>query len=399
MSNLPIITLSKASHREKNQIFIGFKHDWTLIDVVKHLPEAKWSATKKSWYIKNNPANLRKVLDVFKGHAYVDTSQIFNSKVPKKTSIIKRTKRPELNLSTEQRTLLNNFYKYLLGKRYSKSTIDTYSFFMGEFISFHHEKVINDLTVKDVEAFIETVFIKRNYSVSTQRQFISAVKQFIIFYPDTGISNLSLTRPKKSRKLPVVLSQNEVIDLIRHTPNLKHRAIITLLYSCGLRISELLNLKLTDINIDRMQLAVANSKGRKDRYVSLAESFLPLLSNYYYTYKPKDYFVEGQYGNKYSAESVRQFLKRSCKLAQIQKTVTPHTLRHSYATHLLENGVDLRYIQELLGHAKPETTMIYTHVSRKDLLKISNPLDAAIQKLSETDKTNANVLLSRNFNR
>jgi len=394
MSNLPIITLSKAYHRKENQLLIGFKHDWLLIDVVKHLPEAKWSASKKSWYIKNNPENLRQILAVFKGHAYVDTSLLFDKKVTEKVSIPKRPKR---NLNTEQRTLLNNFYKYLLGKRYSKSTVNTYSFFIADFIAFHHKKVLNTLTVIDVNAFIETVFIQRNYSVSTQRQFISAVKQFIIFYPETGISNLVLTRPKKSRKLPIVLSQSEVLDLIRHTQNLKHRAIITLLYSCGLRISELLNLKLTDINIDRRQLIIANSKGRKDRYVSLAESFLPLLSNYYYTYTPKIYFVEGRDGNTYSAESVRQFLKRACKAAQIQKTVTPHTLRHSYATHLLENGVDLRYIQELLGHAKPETTMIYTHVSRKDLLQISNPLDAALQKLSETDKTNANVLLSRNL--
>ncbi len=120
------------------------------------------------------------------------------------------------------------------------------------------------------------------------------------------------------------------------------------------------------------------------------------LNRIYYS---KNYFVEGQQGFKYSAESVRQFLKRACKNAKIHKQVTPHTLLHSYATHMLENGVDIRYIQELLGHSKPETTMIYTHVRRKDLLQISNPLDSALQKLSETDKTNSNVLLSRNLNR
>ncbi len=396
MSSLPIISLSKGVHRKEKQIFIGFKHDWALINVVKHIPNAKWSATLKSWYVKNNPENLRQIMSVFKGHAYVDTSQIFK---PETSEQQKQPKRQDRNLNAEQRTLLNNFYKYLLGKRYSKSTVHTYSFFMADFIVFNKDKVLNKLTNKDVELFIETVFIKRRYSISTQRQFISAVKQFIIFYPDTEISNLALTRPKKSKTLPIVLSQSEVIDLIRFTPNLKHRAIIALLYSCGLRISELLNLKLSDINIDRMQLIVKNSKGRKDRYVSLAEHFVPLLSNYYHTYSPKVYFVEGQNGSTYSAESVRQFIKRSCKAAKIKKPVTPHTLRHSYATHLLENGVDIRYIQELLGHAKPETTMIYTHVSRKDLLQISNPLDAALQKLSETDKTNVNVLLSRNFNR
>jgi len=396
MPNLPIVTLSKKYHRKENQILIGFNHDWVLIDVVKHLPKAKWSATLKSWYIKNNPENLKLIYSVFKGHAYVNGNQLFTEKI---TRDLPSTTKRKRSLTDENRALLNNFYKYLLGKRYSKSTVGTYSFFVADFIEFNNKKDINSLTIKDVNHFIETVFIQRNYSISSQRQFISAIKQFILFYPETGISNLVLTRPKKSRKLPIVLSQNEIIDLIRHTQNLKHRAIIAIIYSCGLRISELLKLKLIDINIDRKQLIIQNSKGRKDRYVSLAESFLPLLSNYFYTYTPKVYFVEGQKGGMYSAESVRQFLKRACKAAQIHKPVTPHTLRHSYATHLLENGVDLRYIQELLGHAKPETTMIYTHVSRKDLLQISNPLDSALQKLNETDKPNTNVLLSRNLSR
>ncbi|PNQ72512.1 integrase [Hanstruepera neustonica] len=396
MSQLPIITLSRAQHRQANQILIGFKHDWVLMDVVKHLPNAKWSKTLKSWYIANNPENLKLIFSVFKGHAIINSSQLFNTPKTKVGSSKPKGKR---TLTQSNRDLLNGFYRFLKGKRYSKSTVDTYSFFVADFIEFHNAKNINTLTIKEVRAFIETVFIKRHYSISSQRQFISAVKQFIIYYPDTQISNLQLTRPKKSKTLPLVLSQNEIIDLIRCTQNLKHRAIIALIYSCGLRISELINLKLTDINIDRKQLAIKNGKGRKDRYVSLAESFIPLLSNYYHTYKPKVYFVEGQSGGKYSAESIRQFLKRCCKAAEIHKPVTPHTLRHSYATHLLENGVDLRYIQELLGHAKPETTMIYTHVSRKDLLQITNPLDSALKQMGKTDKTNINVLLSRNLNR
>ena len=396
MSNLPIVTLTRAVHRKENQILIAFKHDWALINVVKHLPQAKWSATLKSWYVKNNPENLKQIYAVFKGHAYIEGSQLFDKKAPRQKQV---THKRERVLTTQNRALLNEFYCYLKGKRYSKSTVDTYTFFVADFIAYNNSRELKTLNTRDVELFIERVFILRQYSISSQRQFISAIKQFILFCPHTQISNLALTRPKKSNKLPIVLSQQEVIDLIRHTQNLKHRAIVALIYSCGLRISELINLKLTDINIDRRQLFIFNSKGRKDRYVSLAESFLPLLSNYYYSYKPKVYFVEGQNGDKYSAESIRQFLKRACKAAHIKKRVTPHTLRHSYATHLLENGVDLRYIQELLGHAKPETTMIYTHVSRKDLLQISNPLDSALQKLSETDKTTTNVLLSRNLSR
>lgn len=239
------------------------------------------------------------------------------------------------------------------------------------------------------------MFIKRNYSISTQRQFISAVKQFIIFYPNTGISNLALTRPKKSKILATVLSQEEMISIIQHTKNLKHRAILALIYSAGLRISELLNLKLAHIQIQRKQLLIKSAKGRKDRYVILADSFMPLLQNYLMTYQPEIYFVEGTKGKPYSASSVRKFLFRSCKAATIHRTVTPHTLRHSYATHLLESGVGLRHIQELLGHSRPETTMIYTHVARKDLLVIQSPLDSAIKQLTKNQNDDQKFLLSR----
>ncbi|PNQ74051.1 integrase [Hanstruepera neustonica] len=392
MSNLPIVTLSKANHRKEHQILIEFKHDWVLIDVVKHLPQARWSATLKSWYIKNTPNNLKKIYDVFKGHAHVNSDHLFSKSITKTQEFPKKQKR---QLSLEQRDLLNSFYKYLKGKRYSKSTVETYSFFIADFIEFNQSKDLISLTNRDVELFIESVFIKRNYSISTQRQFISAVKQFIIFYPETQISNLALTRPKKSKKLPTVLSPEEIIAIIQCTRNLKHRAIITLLYSAGLRIGELLALKLRDISLTRKQIHIQSGKGRKDRYATLAESFLPLLNNYMSTYEPTYYFVEGAKGKPYTASSIRKVLARSCKAAGIHKPVTPHTLRHSYATHLLENGVGLRHIQELLGHAKPETTMIYTHVARKDLMDITSPLDMAVKQLSKSDKVEQKFLLSR----
>lgn len=300
-------------------------------------------------------------------------------------------------LSREQRKLLNGFYLYLKGKRYSMSTVKTYSYLVADLISYYHSRDPVDLSNRDVETFIEQIYISRQLSISTQRQFISALKLFVTYFPECKVDEMELQRPRKSRKLPVVLSQEEVIDLIKVTQNLKHRAIIALLYSCGLRISELLNLRLSAINIDRRQLLVQNSKGRKDRYVGMAESFLPILKNYMITYNPKVYFVEGIKGGRYSAESIRQFLKRNCKRAKIIKRVTPHTLRHSYATHLLENGTDLRYIQELLGHSKPETTMIYTKVTRKDLMHIVSPLDTAVRTLGEKDKSNTIVLLSQNI--
>ena len=353
-----------------------------MIALVRSIKGSYWSKSLNTWYIKYSQENLQTILTVFKDITIVDTSKLH------KKELFTR------NLTKEQKNLLNNFYLFLKGKRYSQSTIKTYTFFIADFINFYRKIPLNNLTNRAVELFIENVFITRNYSISTQRQFISALKIFIVFYPHTEINDLVLERPKKSRKLPSVLSQEEVLKIISSTQNLKHRAILVLIYSCGLRISELVNLELTDFHIQRKQLVIKNGKGRKDRYVSLADSFIPLLSNYYHSYKPKFYFVEGQKSGKYSTESVRQFLKKSCVKANIKKTVTPHTLRHSYATHLLENGVDIRYIQSLLGHAKPETTMIYTHVRRKDLMEIQNPLDIALQKLKKEDKTNNKLVLS-----
>ena len=382
MKNLPNISLEHKVHRKSSQILIKFDFNNFLIKTVKKINGTKWSYDLKSWYIKDSKENLTLIFNSFKDVAKIDSSKLY------KKNVFKR------KLNPEEKKLLNNFYLYLKGKRYSKSTLQAYTFFIADFINFHTKKPLEELTNRDVELFIEKVFVERNYSISSQRQFISALKLFIIFQPQTKISDLILERPKKSRKLPNVISQEEVLAIIKSTQNLKHKAIIALIYSCGIRISELINLKLNDFHIERKQLIIKNGKGRKDRYVSLADSFLPLLSNYYHSYKPKIYFVEGQKGGKYTADSVRQFLRKSCLKANIKKPVTPHTLRHSYATHLLENGVDIRYIQSLLGHAKPETTMIYTHVKRKDLMKIQNPLDVALQKINKLDNKEQKLFLS-----
>ena len=381
----PTIFLEEKIHRKNNQLLIKFEYDETLISLVRTVNGASWSKSLKAWYLISNAENLSIILKLFKNISKVDVS-----KISKKTPF-------KRDLTDEQKKLLNQFYLFLKGRRYSQSTIQTYTFFIADFINFHTKTPLAELTNRAVELFIETVFMERNYSVSSQRQFISALKIFTVFCPQTKIHNLALERPKKSRILPSVLSQEEVLRIIQYTQNIKHRAILTLLYSCGLRIGELINLKLIDFHIDRKQLIVKKGKGRKDRYVSLADSFLPLLSNYYHSYKPTIYFVEGQNGGKYSAESIRSFLRKSCKKAGIRKPVTPHTLRHSYATHLLENGVDLRYIQTLLGHSKPETTMIYTHVQRKDLMEIQNPLDVALQKFNKINKDKQKVVLSRNI--
>jgi len=388
--SLPTLLLKKVEHRNKVQLLVLFDFNFSLKEQIKSLGYF-WSQTLKGWYTLFTSENISTLKEALKNSATIKLdSSVFES-------IEVLPIRKQRNISEDNKNVVRLFVKYLKGKRYSESTIKTYFTFVADFFDYIQDTDLESINNRTLELFIEDVFIPRKYSISTHRQFISAMKLFKAFYPECKIDEIQLKRPKKSRLLPTVLSKEEIIDLLRYTKNLKHRAVLAMIYSAGLRISELLNLKLKDIDIDRRQIIVKNSKGRRDRHIILADSFIPLLLNYVNSYEPVTYFVEGKPEVKYSAESVRAFLHRSTKLAKITKRVTPHTLRHSYATHLLENGIDLRYIQELLGHAKPETTMIYTHVSKKDLLNIKSPLDLALKQLSGTDKNNTNMRLSGNY--
>jgi len=386
------VLLKKVKHRNKVRLLLVFVYDDLIIAKIRKIEGYLWSKTLRGWYTDFTEENMQFIKETLKNDVVfkLDNS-VYNGHL--KDAV----ERPERDLSAINSVLLKSYSSYLTGKCYSESTVKTYSSFVADFFNYLNDTPLNTVTNRNVEQFIEAVFIPRNYSISTHRQFVSAIKLLKAFYPECKIEELQLQRPKKSLILPTVLSKEEVIDLLRYTKNLKHRAILAMIYSAGLRISELLSLQLAHIEVDRRQILVKNSKGRKDRNVILAESIIPLMNNYLMSYRPDRYFVEGKPYQPYSAESIRAFLHRVSKLANITKNVTPHTLRHSYATHLLENGIDLRYIQELLGHAKPETTMIYTHVTKKDLMKIESPLDLALKSLTDTDKNNKNIRLSGNY--
>ena len=377
-SNLPEITLKRDSVNNVDSIQLYFKYSNHLLSIIRGLDKFKWNVPKKCWYGVFTQDNLNLIRKSFGSIAkLIDDESLYQTPKLK----IQKTER---TLTKENTITLSSFRKYLEGKRYSKSTVESYSVFIGDFLEYIKGKPLKSISNRDVELFIEDVFIPKKYSISTHRQFVSAIKLFKVFYPECSIEELNLTRPKKSRYLPIVLSQQEILEILRCTKNLKHRAILALLYSCGLRVGELINLELKHIDIQRNQIAVRNSKGRKDRYVKMADSITPLILNYVQTYKPQLYFTEGRPSEKYTASSIRAFLKRSCQLAKISKRVTPHTLRHSYATHLLEGGTDIRLIQTLLGHNKPETTMIYTHVSTSILEQVNNPLDQAVKKFMKS---------------
>ncbi|MFC7357101.1 site-specific tyrosine recombinase/integron integrase [Jejudonia soesokkakensis] len=374
---LPTLSYERKMHRASLKLFLYFEYNPDIKKIIKETFYAKYSKTHRAWYILEASEIVKTLQTKLKGVAIV--SEVITKRgVLKKSSV---TKGKIKNISAENRLVLKQFREYLQGKRYSESTVMTYLMLVAGLVEYHNKMDLTRLDLPKVQEYVEKVFAPYKYSINTHRQFISAMKQFHEFY-GTQIDTTQLFMPKKTRYLPTVLSKEEVLDILTVTANLKHRTILALLYSCGLRISEVLNLHIRDIDIDRRQLVVRGGKGRKDRYVILAETMVPLLSNYKMTYQPNGYLIYGRNFSQYSPESIRAFLRKSCKKAKIKKRVTPHTLRHSYATHLLESGIDLRYIQELLGHAKPETTMIYTHVAKKDLLSIKSPLDIALKELA-----------------
>ncbi|WP_037325034.1 tyrosine-type recombinase/integrase [Salinimicrobium terrae] len=377
------------------QIAIRFEFHSEIKAVLKEQKNVKWSSTQSCYYTGNSEENKHLLYTSLRANNInIDDNALQNLNFPQK-----ERSRPTPQFSRGQKKILHEYVAYLRGQRLSASSVRTYYNFILKLVDFIGEKPVSELIHRDIELFIEQRIASENYALSTHRQCISAIKHFLELYDCGSIEPNDMKRPKKSRYLPTVLSKEEVISLLRATRNLKHRAILAMIYSGGLRIGELLELKLARIDILRRQIMIKNSKGRKDRVVVLAESMLPLLNNYLTTYTPQIYFAEGQGGGVYSAQSIRAFLQESCRRAGINKKITPHTLRHSYATHMLENGIDLRYIQELLGHSKPETTMIYTHVSRKDILKIESPLDVTVKEMMHSDKSHENMLLSRKFNR
>ncbi len=350
----------------------------------------RWSRRHSCWYLPSGPETLKRLFDYLVQQGFwVDYSNL-----KAKPGDAPDHQKQEQPLSPSQLVLLDRYQRYLQGLHMAPSTVQSYGYFIKRFLAFLGGQPLSETDNSTVRAFVEALVAKNQYGVSSHRQLIGAIKHFANLFSESRINGPELVRPRRSRHLPTILNQQEVLRLLQSTPNLKHRTAIALLYSSGLRISELLNLEIRHLDLERKQLHVVQGKGRKDRYVVLAESLVPLLLNYLNSYRPKRLLLEGDGGGRYSGSSVRSFLKRSCRRAGIRKAVTPHTLRHSYATHLIENGVNLRHVQELLGHTKPETTMVYTHVARRDLLQVRSPLDDVVQKALKADKNDTHILLS-----
>jgi len=362
------------------RIAIRFKYDKTIIEKVRLIPGRKWSPKDKVWHVRYSKEKLDALIHYLTVEGiYVDDSAVEGGIISFRNSSSSRTgynsNLSEQVLSDTQLNQLHTFKIWLSSKRYSPRTCDTYIGLIKSFLIFFSDRSVSDITNEDIIHFNHQFILKNRYSISYQRQMVSAIK---LFYQQVECKRLDigqLERPRKEKKLPIVFSREEVGLIIRSIRNEKHRVMISLIYSSGLRISELLNLVPTDIDTKRMVINIRSGKGRKDRIVPLSGKVVQVLREYYKHYRPKAYLFEGIRGKRYSASSCRKVLKLAMERSGIKKRASLHTLRHSYATHLLESGTDIRYIQVLLGHESSRTTEIYTHVSRKRLERIKSPFD------------------------
>lgn len=375
MQNKQHITLKHLLIDNKKCIGLQFHFNNAINILIKELNNISWNDEYNMYYLPNNKYNLDNIYKLFRGVAWVDSKYFFQQSRSKQltetfdvTWFRNRERAPNFKFCPE------SYLQKLELKKYSNNTVKSYVKCFEDFINYFQEKVIDNLNELDIRTYLQFL-IQTNRSKSYINQSINSIK----FYYEIvlGMPNrfYNIERPRKDKKLPVVLSKEHVIKIIENTNNLKHRCIVSLLYSAGLRRSELLNLRITDIDSSRMLINVRDAKGSKDRYTLLSKTALNDLRGYYKQWKPSVYLFESPNGEKYSPNSVGKIVTNASLKAGINKKVSPHTLRHSFATHLLENGTDLRYIQLLLGHSSTKTTEIYTHVAKSSFDSIKNPLD------------------------
>lgn len=337
------------------------------IDFFKSLSYYHYNPKYKHWVIPYTQINIKTIESILHFTHII-------SYIDQRVSTIKKIERHKA-IPQHYRSCPSIVFDKLKELRYSDSTIKTYTNFLSIFFTHHYMYQPNEITNDQVRAYMRHLVQEREVSESYQNQMINAIKFYYEKILGSSKQIYFIDRPKKSRSLPTVLSQEETIKLLKSITNIKHKTALTIIYSAGLRISELINLKINDIDFDKKRIHLIAAKGKKDRYVQLANRTDQLIHYYLKRYNPEVYMFEGFKGGKYSATSIQKFIKKYARDIGITKQITPHSLRHSFATHLLEKGIDLRYIQYILGHSSSKTTEIYTHITQVGINRITNPLD------------------------
>lgn len=368
------ITIKHLCIDDKNYIGLQFMTDTVLEVLVKELRHCLYSETFRMYYIPNTKADLDNLFKLFKGVAWIDCRYFFEHTRSKQLDeqkdvswVKKRKIKPTL------KTCPAIYIDKLVLKKYANNTIKVYVCCFERFMNYFKAD-LDTLTVQDIRTYLHYL-VDEGSSNSYINQAINSIKFYFEVVMGMPHAYYDVERPRKEKKLPVVLSKEEVQMMLSLTKNIKHKCIIGLLYSSGMRRSELLQLKLNAIDSSRMMIHIKDAKGNKDRYTLLSKTLLKDLRIYFKTYRPENYLFESSTRQPYSGSSVGIVVRKAGKRAKIAKRVTAHVLRHSFATHLLEAGTDIRYIQMLLGHNSTRTTEIYTHIARNNFENIKNPLD------------------------
>ncbi|HEX6849708.1 MAG TPA: site-specific integrase [Chitinophagaceae bacterium] len=393
----PTITLKPFIHRSGEQIGIYFKNDLQLNILVRSKAGATWSRRGKCWYVPMNRPAFEKVRSVLKEKATIETEELKKYLVQRTPLREEKTKRsdfiPQRNRSGYNPTtlsplkasagiaginshVLEEMEKHLKLKGYSASTIKTYINEVAVFLKAIRNNAAENFTAKRIKDYLSYCASTLKLTENTLHSRINALK----FYYEQVLSRpkffWEIPRPKKAVQLPKVLSKEEIALLLRSIENVKHKTMLMLGYGCGLRVSEITGLTLNDLDENRMLLIVRRGKGKKDRVISLSPAMIVMLRSYKELYEPNHYLFEGQYpGTAYSVRSLESIIHAAKQRAGIKKAGSMHMLRHSFATHLLDKGTDVVFIQKLLGHNNIKTTLRYLHVTNKDILKILSPIE------------------------
>lgn len=340
----------------KGHIIVEFPYNPGRVAKIKTIPGRRWNPEGRYWMVPAEEGVVERLLALFVG----EEVEVDPALLQVKDIVVGTLAAVEAELKL---------------RGYSPKTCKAYRGHLKRFLG-HFGRAPETLTGGEIRDYFLRLVRDDNVSRSYQNQAINAVKflyRWVLKKPEVV---RDLPRPRRERKLPLVLSREEVVRLFKAVDNLKHRAILLVIYAAGLRVSEAARLKVADVDGERLRIFVRGGKGRKDRYTIIAEAALEVLRDYWRVYRPKDWLFPGaRPGSHISPRTIQAAFRKALDLAGIRKEATVHTLRHSFATHLLEDGVDLRYIQELLGHKDSRTTQLYTHVSNRAIGRIRSPLD------------------------
>lgn len=380
----------KTNHRVRVQrvhregafyLELKFAYNAKVIHIIKGM-YGRWNPEEMVWLLEDHPDTLEVLFKRLVAYTFVDYRHINARLGPRAKEILANrrsgTKHPTKDKAAPEAKVFPlvppSYMLQLKSRKYSQSTMKTYPAYFSRFLQFIAPVRANDVEDHHIKTYLVHLSERHNVADSTYNQHINAIKFYYEHVLKQQRKVYWIERPRKVKRLPEVLSESDVAKLIASTNNLKHQVIVALLYSAGLRRDELVNLRIRDIDLERLQVFVRGGKGKKDRVSIISKRMAQGIRMYLSSYKPNYWLFEGPHRKRYSGGSVGVIVKNAAKRAGIKKC-TPHMLRHSFATHLMDHGTDTRIIQRLLGHNRLETTAVYTHVSTHDFQKIKNPLD------------------------